>query len=392
MPELDEQGLLSGRATPEGTARFAARFPKLPGHFRCPDRLFLSSIGLGLRQGEPGGIDDLLYRSAVARCLELGVNVFNTALSDRMQTSERALGVALSRAFREGSVARDEIVVVSKGGALVPNPDRIRGYGDAQHDLLRTYVDTGLVDLERVVNGHSMEPAFLRDQIERSRRNLRLSCIDLYLLQEPELHLRAQGATAFWAKLGDALRSLEDAVREGVIGAYGLSSWDGFLLPHSDRGHLSIVDLFEIALEVGHGDHHLRAIQMPYGLASGEGAASASQLGPDGRTAALLETLQETGTVVMASAPLFGGKVLGHLPDFVRDAFPEARSDAQRAIQFARSTANVSCVVVGMRELEHVEENLALAQHPPCDPSLPAGLFRAAQEQALRKADKVGAP
>src|SRR3990172_12438953 len=84
-----EVELCPGRATPEGTGRFAKRFSHLPGHFRCPDRLQLSSLGLGLRNGEPSGRDELLYRSAVSQLLEGGVNLFATALSERMQKSER---------------------------------------------------------------------------------------------------------------------------------------------------------------------------------------------------------------------------------------------------------------------------------------------------------------
>ena len=57
MPESE---LHPGRATAEGTRRFAARFPALPGHFRRPDRLTLSSLGLGTKLGAPGGVDDLL--------------------------------------------------------------------------------------------------------------------------------------------------------------------------------------------------------------------------------------------------------------------------------------------------------------------------------------------
>jgi hypothetical protein len=87
-----EGGGAAGRATAEGTQRFAERFPDLPGHFRRPDRLLFSSLALGTRNGELGGVDDLLYRQATASCLERGVNVFVTALSDRMMTSERCLG------------------------------------------------------------------------------------------------------------------------------------------------------------------------------------------------------------------------------------------------------------------------------------------------------------
>ena len=161
----------------------------------------------------------------------------------------------------------------------------------------------------------------------------------------------------------------------GFIGAYGVASWDGFLLPDSDRSHLSIVDLFEIALDVGSADHHFRALQLPYGLAMGEGAVLASQLGPDGLSRALLESLRDTGTSVFVSAPLYGGRLVGRVPRFVRQAFPEARSDATTALQFARSTAEVTCAVVGMRDLGHVAENMALAQVPRARPEVPAGLF-----------------
>ena len=363
-----DSGLLAGRASAEGTARFAERFAELPGHFRCPDRLHLSSLALGTRLGDPGGIDDLLYRSATLSCLEGGVNVFVTSLSDRMQTSERALGAALRRAFHEGAARRDEVVVATRGGQLVPEPDLAAGYREAQRYLMRTYVDSGLVDPRLVVNGFSIEPRFLLDQIDRSRRNLGLATLDLYLIQEPEHHLRAHGPTEFRAMFIDTLAALEDAARAGSIAAYGVCTWDGLLVPHSERGHLAVVDLFDMALEAGGGEHHLRALQLPYGVASGEGLAAQSQLAPDGRSAAVLDVLGDTGTVVLASAPLYGGRVLGRIPPFVARAMPEARSDAQRCLQLARSTANVTTAVVGMREPDHVDENLALARVPPRRP------------------------
>jgi aryl-alcohol dehydrogenase-like predicted oxidoreductase len=381
-----EGGLLEGRATPEGTARFADRFGDRPGHFRRPDRLSFSSLALGLRRGDPGGVDDLLYRSAVAQCLEGGINVFNTAISDRMQTSERALGAALRRAIDEGEARRDEIVVVSKAGVLVCEPEEARSYAHAQRALRRTYVESGLVDPRHVVNGHAIDPAFLLDQIRRSRRNLGLSTIDFYLVQEPELHLRALGPDDFRERFLAALAALEEAVDRGFIGAYGVATWDGLLVPHSERGHLSIVELFEMALEVGGGHHHMLALQLPYGLAAGEGAVLESQLGPDGRTASALATLAGTGTAVLASAPLYGGRVLGRVPEFVRRALPGADTDAQRCLQFVRSTAHITCAVVGMREPDHVDEAVALTRSAPADPTVPAGLFRQAAHDGGRAA------
>jgi aryl-alcohol dehydrogenase-like predicted oxidoreductase len=227
-----------------------------------------------------------------------------------------------------------------------------------------------------------MAPRFLLDQIQRSRRNLGVETIDYYLVQEPEIHLRELGVDGFRSALRRTFEALESAVAAGWIGAYGLCTWDGFLLPDTDRSHLSIVDLFEVALEVGSADHHLRALQLPYGLAMGEGAVLESQLGPDGHSRATLDTLLDTGTVVFASAPLYGGRLLGHVPRFVREAFPDAPSEATAALQFVRSTASITTAVVGMREVEHVADNLRLARIPRARPEVPARLFAEANRRA----------
>ena len=374
--------LLPGRATGEGTRRFTARQTCADDHFARPDELWLSSIALGTLRGNPGGIDDLLYRSVVGDFLAWSGNVFNTALSDRMQTSERALGHALRRAIREEAAARDELVIVSKGGQLTPDPEFLRDPSRAQNDLYSSYIDTGILDPSEVTRGHSMAPRFLLDQIQRSLRNLGLETIDYYLIQEPEIHLRALGADGFRTALHAAFEAMELAVSKGWIAAYGLSTWDGFLLPDSDRSHLSIVDLFDIALDVGSADHHLRALQLPYGLAMGEGAIVECQLGPDGHSRAILDSLEDTGTTVFASAPLYAGRLVGHIPRFVRDAFPDAPSDATTALQFVRSTANVTSAVVGMREAAHVEDNMRLRAISRAKSELPTRLFAEAHQQS----------
>jgi aryl-alcohol dehydrogenase-like predicted oxidoreductase len=368
--------LVSGRATPRGTERFAARFSALPGHFRRPDRLAWSSLALGLRGGRPGGADDLLYRSAVAQCVEGGVNVFATALSDRMQTSERALGNALRRAFREGRAARDEIVVVTQGGFLTPDPD-LADPSLVRHALERSYVRTGLVDPTQVVDGvHCIAPAFLSDQIDRSRRNLGLATLDVWLVQEPELHLRRLGPSGFERALREIFEMLEKAVQEARIAAYGLSTWAGLLLPESERHHLSIVEVFEAALEASGGEPHLAALQLPYSVAMGEAVGLPSQLAPDGRAASVLHSLDGTGVAALASAPLAQGRVLGKLPGWLRRALPGLPGDAQRCLQIVRSTRNVTSAVAGMRDPDHVLENLATARHAPLEPGFVESLFR----------------
>jgi aryl-alcohol dehydrogenase-like predicted oxidoreductase len=358
--------LLAGRATAEGTERFARRFAALPGHFRAPDRLALSSIGLGTRPGSGDGSDDLLYRSAVPLALERGINVFDTALAFRAQRSERALGAALRRAIGEGRAQRDEVYVVSKAGYLASDPDLAGTASEARRYLTETYVRSGLVNPDELVEGtHCFDPPFLRDQIERSRRNLGLETLDLYCLHDPEVQLLAKGPERFRRVLAAAFEALEGAVADGRIGAYGLATWSGLLVPYVERGHLSVIELFELALAVGGPAHHLRGVQLPYGLALADGYGGASQLGPEASAAPVLEILRDTGTAVFAVAPLARGRLTRALSRAVREALPGLRTDAQRAIQLARSTPGVTTALVGMRDPAHVEENASTAAVPP---------------------------
>jgi len=370
--------LVPGQATAAGTARFAERFPQLPQHFRRPDRLALSSLGLGTRPGDPGGIDDLAYRSAAARALELGVNVFDTALSYRMQHSERSLGAALRRGIAEGLAARDEIVVVTKGGYLTVDTDFVRSRAEAERYLIQTYVDSGLVRVDALVNGsHSLEPRFLRDQIERSRRNLGFATLDVYCIEDPELHLLAKGPTEFRRLLCGAIELLESAVADGAIASYGFSTWSGLFTPYTEKGHLAVTELFEAALEVGGPDNHFRVLTFPYSVAMGEAMGLPSQFGGGAQPSGVLELLEGTGIAVLTSTPLVRGRAARGLPEHLIQALPPATTAAQAALQFARSTPGVTTTLVGMRSAEHVEHNLALAQSAPAEPSVVAGLFAA---------------
>jgi aryl-alcohol dehydrogenase-like predicted oxidoreductase len=49
----------------------------------------------------------------------------------------------------------------------------------------------------------------------------------------------------------------------------------------------------------------------------------------------------------------------------IREAFGDLETDAQRALQFVRSTPGVTTALVGMKESKHVEENLHTARVAP---------------------------
>jgi hypothetical protein len=223
-------------------------------------------------------------------------------------------------------------VSISKCGYLSVDAESVI---EGRRFLILTYVDTGIVDVNDVVNGvHVLSPSFVADQIERSRRNLGLETIDLYLLEDPELTLAGCGPTLFRDRLVRLFETLEAAVARGAIAAYGLATWHGLLLPYWERGHLSIMDVFQTAVDVGGPDHHLRGIALPYNVALGEAKGLESQFGPDSTPLAVRHAARHGHGRVHRSRWC---RAATPTPPFFRQA-SALTTDAQRCLQFARST------------------------------------------------------
>jgi predicted aldo/keto reductase-like oxidoreductase len=84
----------------------------------------------------------------------------------------------------------------------------------------------------------------------------------------------------------------------------------------------------------------------------------------DGRSVPLVEAANKLGITLVASASLLQGKLSRGLPPFVIAALG-LKSDAERALQFVRSTPGITTALVGMSSAEHVRANLALAAVSP---------------------------
>ncbi len=355
--------LVPGHATPEGTARYRRRFEsQLPGNFREVQGLWVSSIGIGTYLGEPTAAHDALYREAVAHALECGINVIDTAVNYRHQRSERAIAQALAGAISAGKVRRDEVIIASKGGFLTfdnSEPDDPSAY------FQKTLIEPGLVRLEEVVAGcHVMSPKYLENQIEVSRRNLGLETLDIYYLHNPETQIPHVSREEFDRRIRAAFAALEKAVGDGKIRAYGTATWNAYRVGLESGEALSLADLLRTAEEVGGKDHHFRAIQLPFNLAMPEALAASTQRW-DGRAVPVLQVARANGMLVFASASLLQRKLTEGLPKDLHNRFPGLQTDAQRAIQFVRSTPGITCALVGMSHRDHVTENLGTAQTPP---------------------------
>jgi len=348
--------MFAGYATREGTLRFAARFPgaQETGFYRTAQGLRVSSVGLGTYLGEMDEATDRAYAGSARAALDLGLNFIDTSLNYRNQRSELALGAALRDAFLNGGVQRDEIAVCTKAGYLVPNA--------VPQDLLAP---------QDVVHGmHSIAPAFLGDQLGRSRRNLGLESIDVLYLHNPETQLAAIAADEFYARVRAAFTFMEAIVDEGGIRFYGVATWDGFRRPAGAPDRLALRRLAGIATEIAGDRHHFRFIQLPFNMAMPE----AFLLNAEGSN--LLIAAEELGINVVASASLLQARLATGLPAEIAAKLPGTATDAQRAIQFTRSTPGIAVALVGMSNAAHVQENLALSAIEPLAPTRYMDLYK----------------
>lgn len=353
-------------ATADGTRRYRDRFPHLPGHFRQRHNLQLSSIGIGTYLGQPDSETDARYVEAIKHTLNSGVNVIDTAINYRCQHSERNIGQALAEMIDSGKLQRDEVLIATKGG-FVPFDDKPPR--DLNKFIEDNYVRTQIAQREEFVDAHCMSPEYLWYQIDRSLKNLGVDCIDIYYVHNPETQLSAISRAEFRKRLEAAFRFLEDQVIEGRIRFYGTATWNGYRSLPKEGNYLSLDDVMGIARRVRGINHHFRFIQLPFNLALLEALVIRNQQ-VSGELMSLLEAAQRLGMTTMISAPLLQSQLLGQLPDNLYPHFGDAlTSDAQRALQFARSAPGVTTVLAGMSQLAHVDENIATARVAPMIPT-----------------------
>jgi aryl-alcohol dehydrogenase-like predicted oxidoreductase len=311
-------------ATAAGTARYVDRHPKFrdAGFYRTILDLKVSTLGMGTYLDAS---DETIYAAA-----EGGINFFDTAINYRNQQSERDIGTAMKR------LQRDEIVISSKAGFLTPG---------AVPQSLKPENVVGAI--------HSMAPEFLADQVDRSRANLGVDTIDVYYVHNPETQLGFVARDEFDKRIGRAFEKMEELVDHKKIRWYGCATWEGL----RQKNAISLPRLVEIAEGAGGPEHHFRFIQLPFNLGMVEAFLEGAK--------SVLAEAGRLGIAVIACATLMQARVLNQMPDAVQDILPGLITDAQRAIQFTRSTPGIAVALVGMGQRTHVLENLGIALVPP---------------------------
>jgi aryl-alcohol dehydrogenase-like predicted oxidoreductase len=342
----------SAFASPLGTQSVRKRFPSLDrNHFyRVAQGWTMSSLGVGTYLGPMDDDTDRTYTSAIRTAIRQGINVVDTSLNYRHQRSERAIGRAIEAVIQSGDSERSELVIATKAGYLVPKaiPAEVLAPGDV------------------VANMHCLAPAFLEDQLNRSLINLRLQRVDIFYLHNPETQLQFLEPAEVYRRMGAAFDACEAFVAAGKISYYGIATWDGLRRRPGGADGLQLSRLVELAKRAGGAEHHFRFVQLPFNLAMPE-AISVRNQGDDPHTAVpVVEAAHALGLSVISSATLMQGRLTKELPEKFLEKFGDSLpTQAQRAIQFARSTPGITTALIGMSKAERVSENMAVSKVKP---------------------------
>lgn len=137
-----------------------------------------------------GTVDEKLAMEAVAKALDLGVNVFDTADVYGLGHSEEVLARALAS-------HRHDVVIVTKFG--------VNWRLDRENERAKVFYDSS--------------PGRVMEAVENSLRRLRIDCIPLYLIHWPDYGTPFEQTTA-------ALQKCIAAGKVRCLGVSNFSAWD----------------------------------------------------------------------------------------------------------------------------------------------------------------------
>ena len=295
--------MISGRATPEATAAFAAQHANLQFRILGNTELSVSQAGFGSYRVDPQIHN---HHIALRQAVQSGINLIDTSSNYGGGGSEQLIGYLLGTLIAGGQVTREQVVIVSKGGYLQGDNYEESQKRKADNNPWPELVEYGY-ELE-----HCIHPEFLADQITRSLERLNMDTIDVYLLHNPEYYLGWAAKKLvplepireeYYRRLQVAFDHLEGEVLSGRIGAYGISS-NTFVASPDDGQFTDLGRINEILSGISE-NHNFRVVQFPLNVIETEGAAISNH-----GDKTMVEIATESEHAILINRPL--NAVVGH--------------------------------------------------------------------------------
>lgn len=211
---------------------------------------------------------------ALKEAIDLGIKLIDTSSNYMDGHAEKAIALAL-RSFDESK--RQEVEIVSKFG-YIQGSNLARHKEEPFEDVVE-YSDSCY---------HSISKTFMLDQLEKSLLRLELTKLDCYLLHNPEYYIyhklnqnmpHDEILDSMFDRIFDAFVALEEQIKNGTIGSYGISS-NSFSKSNKDLDFLPYEDLIILADRaaemVGNDTHSFTTIELPINILETEGLKCAA--------------------------------------------------------------------------------------------------------------------
>ena len=284
-------------ATNTATKRYLSQFPNQKSRVLGKTGLHCSAFGFGSYRIDTHHPD---HKLALLDALRSGINLIDTSSNYSDGDSERLIGEALNEAFQSGAITREELIIISKAGYIQgSNYQQCFESGQSKYPETAHFYE-GFA--------HSIQPDFIKDQVEASLNRLGLDGLDCFLIHNPEYQLMwainedrqnpEEAKLNFMQQLMSTFDMLEQLVEDGLIKSYGISS-NTFPSATTDPHHCSLLQCLEIARSIKE-DHHFSVIQFPFNMLE----VSAAVIGQDEKQTPLIYLAKEHELGTLINRPL----------------------------------------------------------------------------------------
>ncbi|MEX0798887.1 MAG: aldo/keto reductase [Bacteriovoracaceae bacterium] len=191
------------------------------------------------------------HKEALELALDLGCSVIDTSSNYTDGESEELIGQVLKTREKKP-------LVITKAGY-------IQGQNLKHFQELQDIEEIEFADFSEDLK-HSIDPVFLRDQLERSLQRLDVEQIDALLLHNPEYFLKKDPGNEdeYYRRIQKAFEYLKQEVSQGRIKSFGISS-NTFTSPQDSKEATSLDKVWEAAKKAG-AQEGFKYIQFPMNL------------------------------------------------------------------------------------------------------------------------------
>ena len=303
-------------------------------------------LGMGTNVTAPSGFSSAELSVAIELALRSGIRSFDTAHNYCSGEAEVALGESFRRFAKDGIDVHTKVGFVDAPPNL-DGPQLVSYLEDRYHSL--SEVPSGALVLGR----HCLDRRFIAECLETSVTRLNGIHLRRVLVHNPETQLLECTREEFERRLTDAFDVLEQSVRRGKIGGYGVATWMALLVEPDHDYHVSLESMVDLARRVGGSRHGFRTVMFPLNPSLPDAVLHNSQI-VGGSNLSALEAAKRLGLEVHVASPFGQGP-----------RSQEAKRACAELLPLMCSEPSIDRVFATMWASRHLAENIRISSATP---------------------------